>query len=120
VKRDAAYLRDMLVYIERIARTTEDGSAAFYADYRLQDAVIRQYEVIGEIVKRLDPALLSSATGFNWSQLKGFRDFLAHNYDKIELPILWGAVEQLPQLQAAVEGLLAALPPEENDGEAGT
>jgi uncharacterized protein with HEPN domain len=75
-----------------------------------QDTIIRNYEVLGEIVKRLPDDLLASAPEASWAQLKGFRDFLAHNYDKINLKVVWDAVEQLPTLRAAVESMLADLP----------
>ncbi|PJF39300.1 MAG: DUF86 domain-containing protein, partial [Phototrophicales bacterium] len=52
-KTNRDYLNDMLEYILRVERSTKDGKAAFFASTLIQDAVIRQYEVIGEIAKRL-------------------------------------------------------------------
>ena len=103
------YLQDMLDYITRIEQATEDGEAAFYASYLIQDAVIRQYEVIGEIAKRLPDDLLATQSAVDWKAIKGFRDFLAHNYDRVELAVIWGAVEQLPALRLAVEELITDL-----------
>lgn len=48
-----------------------------------QFAVIRAYEVIGEIVKRLPQTFTDEYLDVNWRKLAGFRDFLAHNYDEI-------------------------------------
>jgi len=45
----------------------------------------------------------------DWRKLITFRDFLAHNYDEIALRYIWAAVEGLPTLRAAIEGILAAL-----------
>jgi hypothetical protein len=115
VKPTADYLRDMLDYVARIEHTVSEGETVFMADYRIQDAVIRQYEVIGEIAKRLPNALLESVPEVNWSQVKGFRDFLAHNYDRVEIGFIWSAVLQLPALRAAIEALLAALPPDDEE-----
>lgn len=111
--RDA--LQDILRYVARIEKTASEGEEAFYADYRNQDSIIRQYEVIGEIVKRLPSSILDQAPEVNWSQIKGFRDFLAHNYDRIELQVVWSAVQKLPSLKSAVEKLLDGLPPEEDN-----
>ncbi|PJF38374.1 MAG: DUF86 domain-containing protein, partial [Phototrophicales bacterium] len=52
-KTNRDYLNDMFEYIMRIEQATADGKAAFFASTLIQDAVIRQYEVIGEIAKRL-------------------------------------------------------------------
>lgn len=83
------------------------------ADEKTQFAVIRAYEVIGEITKRLPETLLNTQPHIAWQDIKEFRDFLAHNYDRVRLDILWGAVEKLPDLQAAITLLLATLPPED-------
>lgn len=98
------------MYIARIEQTVQDGKVAFYANYVIQDAVIRQYEVIGEIAKRLPPDLLAQQTTIDWKSIKGFRDFLAHNYDRVDVGIIWDAVEKLPALRASVEAMLASLP----------
>jgi len=39
-----------------------------------------------------------------------FRDFLAHNYERVILNNIWAAVEDLPNLRATVAALLASLP----------
>jgi len=43
----------------------------------------------------------------DWRKLAGFRDFLAHNYDVVILANVWIAVEDLPNLKAAIEVLLS-------------
>lgn len=50
----------------------------------------------------------------DWRKLMNFRDFLAHNYDRVVLNNIWAAVEDLPNLRAAVETMLASLPDEED------
>jgi uncharacterized protein with HEPN domain len=109
-KSNRDYLNDLLLYIERIEHSTQAGKSSFDADYVIQDAVIRQYEVIGEIAKRINPALLDTQPSIDWKSIKGFRDFLAHNYDRVDLNIIWGAVQTLPILRQAVEAMLATLP----------
>jgi uncharacterized protein with HEPN domain len=43
----------------------------------------------------------------SWRQLIGFRDFLAHNYEEVILEFVWKAVEDLPNLRAAIEDMLS-------------
>ncbi len=116
-KTNRDYLNDMLEYILRVERSTKDGKAAFFASTLIQDAVIRQYEVIGEIAKRLSASNLLAQSDVDWKTLINFRDFLAHNYDRVDLEIVWRAIEKLPELRAAVEVLLNNLPPDENMSE---
>ena len=47
-------------------------------------------------------------------QIKGFRDILLHRYFEINVERVWQAVEKLPALRAAVEALLAVLPPDDD------
>ncbi len=105
----AQYLRDILQELVEVEAFTEDGLNAFLADRKTQKAVIQCYMVIGEIVKRLPNSLLDSQSQVKWQDIKEFRDFLAHNYNKIDLEYVWNAVEDLPNLKAAVENLLTDL-----------
>lgn len=104
------YLLDMKGYVDRVAYATRDGKKAFDESFVIQDAVIRQYQVIGEIAKRLPAELLATQPDVNWQAVKGFRDFLAHNYDRVDLTIVWEAVAQLPVLQQAIDAMLDSLP----------
>lgn len=101
------YLTDILERIARIEQKIIHGYDEFSHNQDSQDVVIRSYEIIGEIVKRLPDELLSQYTQVDWRTLKGFRDFLAHNYDAIELPVVWIAIEKLPVLRSTIETMLA-------------
>jgi uncharacterized protein with HEPN domain len=105
-ERIVRYLRDILAYLNDVEQFTTDGFEAFSADRRTQFAVIRAYEVVGEIVKRLPEELLVTQPTVQWQSIKGFRDFLIHNYDQINLVRVWDAVRDLPNLRAAIEVLL--------------
>ncbi len=65
-----------------ISRFTADGREVFIGDEKTQYAVIRAYEVVGEIVKRLPQSLREANPQIDWRKLVGFRDFLAHNYEE--------------------------------------
>src|SRR5262245_24899902 len=93
VKDEALYVQDILAYLRRISQFTADGHDAFLKDEKTQFAVIRAYEVTGEIIKRLPQPLRDCYPNINWRQLIGFRDFLAHNYDEVILEFVWKAVE---------------------------
>ena len=113
MKSDRRHLLDLLNYLEAVKTFTAEGKDAFVTDRKTQYAVIRAYEVIGEIAKRLSDDLRDAHPEANWQQLINFRDFLAHNYERILLQNMWAAVEDLPQLQAAVEAVIRSLPDDE-------
>jgi uncharacterized protein with HEPN domain len=115
MKTPSDYLHDLLERIERIQQYVQAGEQDFWQSSLTQDAVIRNFEVMGEIVRRLPADLLTKYPHVEWSQIKGFRDFLAHNYESVQLKIVWGAVEKLPLLKAAVETLLASVPRDETE-----
>lgn len=73
----------------------------------VQDAIIRQLEVVGEAVKRLPRTVRDAEPQVPWQQIAGLRDRLIHGYDNIDTEIVWGVVERrVPALLAAVERLL--------------
>ena len=101
------YRHDILDRIQRIESHTASGRDAFLASELHQDGVIRSFEVIGEIVKRLDPDLQAQYPAVAWGDFAGFRDVLIHQYDKIRIDLVWRFThEDLPTHKQAVAALL--------------
>lgn len=116
-KSQRIYLRDLLERIERIEHVRDAGETVFRGSFLHQDTLIRNFEVLGEIVKQLDESLLAQQPQVNWRGYAGFRDVLIHQYDKVILDIVWeSAGDELLMLKAAVEDLLANLEDDENKG----
>ncbi|MBZ0316214.1 MAG: DUF86 domain-containing protein [Anaerolineae bacterium] len=110
------YLHDLLERIGQIEGFTSGGHDEFMSDIKTQEAVIRAFEVIGEIVKRLPQDLLDTHPEIPWRQVTGFRDFLIHNYDRIQLPFIWNTVEvDLAPLRAAVQDMWDKLEDDESE-----
>jgi hypothetical protein len=76
VRNDRPYLADILQALERVQEIGERGRDAFLADWLLQDAAIRNFEIVGEAVKRVSPALQAAHPEIPWADLAGFRDVL--------------------------------------------
>lgn len=109
-KTTLAYLQDILQEIDDIIAFTIEGEAAFMQDVKTQKAVIRSYEVIGEIGKRLPDDFRTANTQIGWRRLITFRDFLAHNYELIGLRYVWDAVKDAHDLRQAIKDLMENLP----------
>lgn len=105
----ADYLRDLLQELDDIATFTSEGRTVFFTDAKTRKAVIRSYEVVGEIAKRLPDNLRNTNPQVDWRKLIGFRDFLAYHYEEVILGFIWDAVEDLPALRAAITEMLNGL-----------
>ncbi|MDB9538094.1 DUF86 domain-containing protein [Anabaenopsis tanganyikae CS-531] len=101
------YLSNIKECIERIESYTSEGREAFMQTPMIQDAVIRNFEIIGEATKRLSAELRISYPKIQWQQIAGFRDVLIHDYLKVNLNLIWGVVEKnLPELKGTIEEIL--------------
>jgi uncharacterized protein with HEPN domain len=108
VKDDRLYLHHMLERCQRVARFIRAGREAFLASEELQDAVIRNIEVIGEAAKRVSPELRSRLATLDWKSICGMRDVLIHDYIGVDIEEVWNvAFSRLPELGAALERFLA-------------
>lgn len=72
MKDDKLYLINILESISRIESYTSSGAEAFHASTLIQDAVIRNFEIIGEATKRLSSELRSGTLVFHGRASRGF------------------------------------------------
>ncbi len=101
------YLADMRDAVDRILRYTLGGRAAFFADPMVQDAVIRNLEVMGEAVRQVSATTRSAHPEVPWRQIAGTRDRVIHGYFTVDLEIVWEIVAmELPPLQKHLAALV--------------
>ena len=89
--RDADFLdhiREAIVKIEQYMKERSD--ADFMGDSFLQDAVIRNLEIIGEAVTKLSDALKAAHADVPWVDISGMRNRLIHGYFAVNLQIVLG------------------------------
>ena len=84
MKKDPrVYLAHILECARKIARYTKGGEKKFLSDTMLQDAVIRNFEIIGEAAKRVPEPYRKTHSQIPWRLMAGFRDVLIHGYDSL-------------------------------------
>lgn len=87
-------LQDIIEAAQKILRYTQDLSfESFIDDEKTIDAVIRNFEIIGEAASRLSEDFKSTHSNINWKKLKGFRNRLVHEYFGVDHKILWSIVQ---------------------------
>ncbi|MGA7797825.1 MAG: DUF86 domain-containing protein [Methanoregula sp.] len=79
----------------------------FTSDEMRKDAVIRNFEIIGEAIKNLPAELKEQYPKTDWKKIAGFRDVLTHAYFGIKPTILWdNAKNNLPLLKKEIRHIL--------------
>lgn len=109
--RSHEYLQHALTAIDRIqlytAQTTE---RSFLTNLLVQDAVIRNFEVIGESAARIlreYPAFADAHPALPLRRAYGMRNVLAHGYDRVELEQIWSAITRdLPEMRRLILEIL--------------
>jgi uncharacterized protein with HEPN domain len=61
----------------------------FIADSKTVDAVIRNFEVIGEAANRLDEEFKDKYPQIDWHRIRGFRNRIVHDYMGVDYGIVW-------------------------------
>lgn len=108
MKDDRVYLLHIRDAIARIESYTAAGRDGFLTQAMIQDAVIRNLEIIGEAVKNISPGTREKCPEIPWRQIAGMRDVLIHEYFGVRVETIWNVVEnRLPELKRAVAQLLA-------------
>jgi uncharacterized protein with HEPN domain len=101
------HARDALLSVREY---TAAGRDAFFAARMVQDAVLRNLEIVGEAIKALAPETRSLAPETPWRRIAGMRDQLIHHYFGIDLEVVWRVVEvEIDPLLRVIERLIAEL-----------
>jgi uncharacterized protein with HEPN domain len=106
-------------YLAHIAQAIERATGyvaplpdlrAFEQNPQVEDAVVRNIEIIGEAVNRINrvaPDFIAQHPALPWDDMRGMRNIVIHAYFTVDLRVVWRTVqEDLPKLKQQVDQLL--------------
>ena len=102
------FLEHILSCIDDILLYTKDmDEETFFKTKLVQDAVLRNFEVIGEAAKKIPEDFRLSHASIPWKSMAGMRDKLIHDYIKVDIGAVWAVVEDiLPQLKSELQKII--------------
>ncbi|MCK4905602.1 DUF86 domain-containing protein [bacterium] len=109
MKRDElVYLKHILDAISEIEEYIENvNHEKFLATRIIQNAVIRQFEIIGEATRRLSEELRQKYKVLPWKEMAGMRDKLIHDYFGVDLEAVWDtATKDIRVLKDEIKNIL--------------
>lgn len=101
------YLGHILQAIERIAQYTGRlRESEFLSNTLVQDAVVRNIEIIGEAarnIERASPAFIATHASIPWSEMIAMRNRVTHGYMTLDVPLVWKTIQgDLPSLEKRI------------------
>jgi len=113
-KKDTGYLWDMLDSARTICDFVSGVSFPQYIqDRKLQLAVERAIEIIGEAARRVSEDFRAGHPEIPWQNIIAQRNVLAHEYGEIKQELIWKVVtKRIPELIAVLEPLVPPPPPD--------
>jgi len=102
------YLEDILLSMQRVQEYVKELEFInFKRDYKTVDAVIRNFEIIGEAAKNLPQKIKEKHPDLPWEEMYRLRNKVTHEYFGIDYEIIWDiASNQLPTNQLEIEKII--------------
>ncbi|WP_143962012.1 HepT-like ribonuclease domain-containing protein [Litoribacter populi] len=112
-KNDLIFLYHVQGSIHKIqAYTNGISEGEFLSNSLIHDAVIRNFEIIGEASKYLSEELKRKHPQVQWKRIAGMRDKLIHGYFGVDLLAVWAVVTDiLPGLDKEISQIINQIRP---------
>jgi uncharacterized protein with HEPN domain len=92
------HILDSIEKLEEITSTTSKNH--FLENWIIQDAILKNFIVIGEAVANIDEEIKQKYPSINWRGAKSMRNFIAHEYFSVDLNFVWETItETIPNFK---------------------
>jgi uncharacterized protein with HEPN domain len=110
-KNHKLYIEDILQAMDKIKRYVEGLTyEAFAKNEMVEDAVIRNLEIIGEASKSVPEDVREKHSEIPWKRMIGLRNIAIHQYFGVDLSIIWEIItKNLPETKPKVAAMLESL-----------
>ena len=106
MKDSRLYLIHIGECLQRIETYTGNSKNEFMRNMLVQDAVLRNLEVMGESIKQLPEEWKVTQPHIEWVKIGDFRNVLAHDYLGVNIDLVWEIIENyLPDLKEAINSM---------------
>ena len=111
------YLEDMHQSMQRIEEYLGDlDFKKFKMTYMVVDAIIRNFEIIGEASKNIPTEIQNKYPEIPWRKMYGLRNLIAHEYFGIDYEMIWQiAKNNLPQNRSDLASIIEKVKVQENN-----
>lgn len=106
--KDRIIIQKIITYIADIEKYVEGFEAKdFLDDKKTITACAFSVSQIGELVKEINEETMKQYTNIPWKSIKGMRNRIVHDYENVDLSVLWGTIkESLPILKDKLKEII--------------
>jgi uncharacterized protein with HEPN domain len=107
-RKYSLYIEDMVISIKRIEEYIDNKDfSEFKKSYMIVDAVVRNFEIIGEAAKNISLEIQLKYPEVPWKKMVGLRNLISHEYFGIDYEMIWEITKKsLPQNKSDLEKIL--------------
>lgn len=104
------YIKDILDSIKSIREYTNGLTFKEFRSKKIViDAVVRNFEIIGEVARNIPADVKSLHREIPWRQMSGMRNKVIHEYFGIDLDIVWKTIQTLSNLETSLKKFIMEL-----------
>ncbi|MDD3416818.1 MAG: DUF86 domain-containing protein [Lachnospiraceae bacterium] len=106
--KDRIILQKISTYIDDVAQYVDEFSfEKFKTDKKTLSACAFSVSQIGELAKEISEETQKLYADIPWKSIRGMRNKIVHDYENIDLAVLWGTVtKSLPELSRQIDSVL--------------
>jgi len=110
LKSQRAYVLHLLEYIAKINSDSDHGHDAVFGSRTLQDAILRNLQVLCESVTGIDKVYQDLHAEINWKAIAGMRNVLVHDYFEVDFVAVQDVINRdLPPLTVVMRSILSQM-----------